>query len=134
MKDEDVKVGEKYNLKSDGVLLVVQVIWARRGLTQIKYLCRRMGGTKGREFYCRARRLRSLDGTEPGNIYAVGRKNMELKYSLTFKRGEETVATIVGYPVSPGSVTVEDATSKIIEAEHYLEKMTGLRVHINQVA
>lgn len=54
----------------------------------------------------------------------------EMQFDVVFKRGAETVATVHGHPMPFGGFRVGDVTDRIIETEQYLERLTGLRVHI----
>lgn len=53
-----------------------------------------------------------------------------LKFKLTFKRGTKTIAIIEGFERSIDGLVVGDVSTKIIETEQYLERLLGLRVHI----
>jgi len=58
---------------------------------------------------------------------------MELRYVIRFKSGPTTVAEVPGIRTVDGDrVTVQDL-QQIIPTEQLLEKLTGLRVHIEQV-
>lgn len=57
---------------------------------------------------------------------------MRLMFKLVFKRGQETVAEVQGHEIDSDNVTVADM-QRVIETEQFLEKLTGLRVHIEQV-
>lgn len=60
---------------------------------------------------------------------------MKIRFKLTFKSGPNVVATVDGVREVDGDiVTVQDVTEGVIAAEQLLEKLTGLRVHIEQVA
>lgn len=56
---------------------------------------------------------------------------MRVRYQMTFKSGPLTVARILGRSEGQlaSSITVDDVL-KVPEVETYLEKMLGLRVHI----
>jgi hypothetical protein len=54
-----------------------------------------------------------------------------VKFSITIKQGPETKAHVVGVERLERHVSVSDIR-KVIEVEQYLERLTGLRVHINQ--
>lgn len=54
-----------------------------------------------------------------------------MKFSITFKKGIKTVAHIVGVEISKDLLSMSDL-EKVIEVEQYLERLTGLRVHINE--
>lgn len=53
-----------------------------------------------------------------------------LKFKLTFKRGNEVVAVVEGRERPENALTVGDVGERLIETEQYLERLTGLRVHI----
>ena len=55
---------------------------------------------------------------------------MTLKFKLTFKLGPEIIATVEGRERPMDALNVGDITQRIIETEQYLERLTGLRVHI----
>lgn len=55
---------------------------------------------------------------------------MKLQFKVVAKRGAETVAEILGRDdVAAAGLTVEDVT----ETEQFLERLTGLRFHIEQI-
>lgn len=57
-----------------------------------------------------------------------------MKFNVTFKLGTKVVATIEGVrELSGAQLTIAEVTEKIHETEAFLEKLTGLRVHIEQV-
>ena len=57
----------------------------------------------------------------------------ELRFNITFKRGANTVAVIEGQrAIQLEDLTVADVTEEVLRAEQFLEKLTGLRVHIEQ--
>ena len=60
---------------------------------------------------------------------------MKLQFKMTFKQGTKTVAEVLGRPdvVDAGNLTIEEVVEKVVSTEHFLEKLTGLRVHIEQV-
>ena len=58
---------------------------------------------------------------------------MKLAFMITFKRSTRIVAEVEGYAKNLDALTVEDITSKVPETEQFLEKLTGLRVHIESV-
>jgi hypothetical protein len=60
---------------------------------------------------------------------------MKLQFKLTFKQGTKTVAEVIGLPdrISAGSLTVEDVTEGVVKTEQFVERLTGLRLHIEQV-
>lgn len=61
---------------------------------------------------------------------------MKLQFKLTFKSGTKTVGEIIGLAdrIDAGNLTVEEVTEKVIATEQFLERLTGLRCHIEQVA
>lgn len=59
---------------------------------------------------------------------------MKLQYKITFKRGTKTVAEVLGNEdIEAAKFTVDDVYRKVIATEQFLEQLTGLRVHIEQV-
>ncbi len=61
---------------------------------------------------------------------------MELQFKVTFKRGAKVVAEIPGMTLPPavaGALTIGELVEKVRETEAFLEKLTGLRTHIEQV-
>ena len=59
---------------------------------------------------------------------------MELRFVVTFKLGQNVVATIEGQrAVQLEDLTIDEVTVKTTETEVFLEKLTGLKVHIEQV-
>ena len=61
---------------------------------------------------------------------------MKLQYRLTFKQGTKTVAEVTGLAdrIDAASLTVEDVVERVTETEQFVEKLTGLRLHIEQVS
>lgn len=59
-----------------------------------------------------------------------------MQFQLTFKSGPKTIAIIKGRDegIDAAHLTVEEVTGKVIETEQFLEKLTGLRCHIEQVS
>ncbi len=56
-----------------------------------------------------------------------------MKFKLTFKYGPIEVAKVIGVREhSTDRLSLKDVTDGVIEAEQFLEKLTGLRVHIEQ--
>lgn len=53
-----------------------------------------------------------------------------LIFEITFKRGVDVVAHVVGLPKRESHLSL-DIAEKIILIEQTLEELTGLRVHIN---
>lgn len=61
---------------------------------------------------------------------------MKLKFKITVKNGPKIVAEFEGQreiDTSDGTITVADVHDKVLECEQHLEKLTGLRFHIEQV-
>jgi hypothetical protein len=57
---------------------------------------------------------------------------MKLAFRITFKKGPKVVAVVEGDGKDAGELTVAEVTDKVIETEQFLERLTGLRVHIEQ--
>ena len=56
---------------------------------------------------------------------------MDLQIKITFKQGPKMIAEIIGVRNVPGGfLTVEEVSEKVIETEQFLEKLLGLRAHI----
>ena len=81
-------------------------------------------------------------GTEFGkrrvlvNEYFEGGENrkMKLQFKLTFKRGAKTIAEVIGEEdIDAASMTVEDLVEGVQNAEHFIQRLTGLRLHIEQI-
>jgi hypothetical protein len=60
---------------------------------------------------------------------------MKMQFKLTFKQGTKTVAEVLGLAdkIDAGNLTVEEVTEKVTETEQLIERLTGLRLHIEQV-
>ena len=60
---------------------------------------------------------------------------MKLRFRITFKASTETVAVVEGREsgIDAADLTVADVHEGVINAEQFLERLTGLRVHIEQV-
>lgn len=58
---------------------------------------------------------------------------MQLKFKITFKRGLKIVAEVTGDAKDASDLTVGEVVERVIETEAFLEKLTGCRVHIEQV-
>ena len=57
-----------------------------------------------------------------------------MTFEVVFKSGNRTVATVEGQrEVEAQHMTVHELGVQVPEAEQFLEKLTGLRVHINVV-
>jgi hypothetical protein len=57
---------------------------------------------------------------------------MKLRFNVVFKRGARTVHEIEGIrEVDGDDITVGELGEKVIQTEQFLEKLTGLRCHIN---
>ena len=61
---------------------------------------------------------------------------MKLQFKITFKNGTKTVSEVLGREDVGAAerLTVGDVIEGVITAEQFLEKLTGLRVHIEQEA
>lgn len=58
---------------------------------------------------------------------------MKLAFKITFKKGMKTVAVVEGDAKEAADLTVGDVTELVLQTEQFLEKLTGHRVHIEQV-
>lgn len=59
---------------------------------------------------------------------------MKLKFKITFKRGTKTIAEVTGLDEVPvDRLTVGDMVERVTDTEQFLDKLTGLRCHIEQV-
>jgi hypothetical protein len=57
-----------------------------------------------------------------------------MKFNMIFKRGTTTVNTVVGVrECQMDQLTLDDVTRRFVEMEQFIEKITGLRCHIEQV-
>lgn len=66
--------------------------------------------------------------------FLKGDYSVEMKFSVTFKRGLETVAFVEGQKLlSSDDVRIDEVIDKVLSTEQFLEKLTGFRVHIEQV-
>lgn len=54
----------------------------------------------------------------------------QLRFIIRFKDGPKVVAEVRGRPQDYNKFQAGDITERIVETEHYLERLTGLRVHI----
>jgi hypothetical protein len=52
------------------------------------------------------------------------------RFTLTFKRGVKVVAEVQGADVDLSAFTLGE-TAGIIQTEQFIERITGLRLHIN---
>lgn len=59
---------------------------------------------------------------------------MKVQFEIVFKDRTKTVATIKGREDVARDLTVGDVVERVQETEAFLEKLTGLRVHINQIS
>lgn len=61
---------------------------------------------------------------------------MKLQFKVTFKSGTKTVGEVIGLQdrIDAGNLTVEDVVDNVIRTEQFLERLTGLWVHIDQVS
>ena len=60
---------------------------------------------------------------------------MKLQFKVVLKSGTKVVAEAIGLEnrIDGTSLTIEDVVEKVVETEQFLEKLTGLRVHIEQL-
>lgn len=59
---------------------------------------------------------------------------MKVQFKVTFKAGTKTVAEVLGREqTEAGTLTIEDVVTGVLNTEKFLERLTGLRVHIEQV-
>lgn len=60
---------------------------------------------------------------------------MKLQFKLTFKQGTKTVAEVIGREDCPNAanLTLEELHDGVVKTEQFVEKLTGLRLHIEQV-
>jgi|SRR5580765_621589 len=88
-------------------------------------------------------RVRLDHGAVPVQLVMVSRlipdgekeTDMKLQFRITFRSGSKVVAEVLGLEdkIDASRLSVEEVTAKVIETEQFLEKLTGLRVHIEQV-
>ena len=55
---------------------------------------------------------------------------MKVKFVIVVKRGNRTLTTVQGTHIEADAATLADV-AQIIPTEQYLERLTGLRFHIN---
>lgn len=55
----------------------------------------------------------------------------KIRFTVTVKSGAKTLAMVVGLDKEPDFISVADVGEKIIETEQLLERLTGLRFHID---
>lgn len=60
---------------------------------------------------------------------------MKMQFEIVFKNGPKTVTIVRGREegIETANLTVADVTEQVLATEQFIEKLTGLRVHINQV-
>lgn len=60
---------------------------------------------------------------------------MKVQFKVTVFQGTKKVTEFVGREggIDVGRLTIADVTERVIETEQFLEKLTGLRVHIEQI-
>ena len=59
---------------------------------------------------------------------------MELRFRLVFKSGTKVIATVEGQrDVRAGDLTVAEVVEQVQQTEQFIEKLTGYRLHIEQV-
>lgn len=61
---------------------------------------------------------------------------MKFQFKITFKQGTKTVAEIEGRKdvESLMQMSVGEVSEGVLATERFLEQLTGLRVHIEQIA
>lgn len=65
---------------------------------------------------------------------SVLQNKAQLRYTVTFKLGQREVAKVEGHhSIDAGNLTVAEVTEKVQQTEAFLEKLTGYRVHIEQI-
>ena len=55
-----------------------------------------------------------------------------MKFSITIRKMDETLTMVVGNEVNPKNITADDLDN-VSNTEVYLERLTGLRFHINLI-
>jgi hypothetical protein len=55
----------------------------------------------------------------------------KIRFDITVKSGAKTLAVVAGLDKDPESLTVDDIGERIIETEQFLERLTGLRFHLD---
>lgn len=60
---------------------------------------------------------------------------MKMKFTVTFKSGVTEVAKVEGleFDTKDSMLTIGEITDTVVVTEQFLEKLTHLRVHIEQV-
>lgn len=58
---------------------------------------------------------------------------MNFKFKIEFLRGAEVIASVTGIKVVDGEHLTVAEMQQVIPTEQFLEKLLGLRVHIEQV-
>lgn len=58
---------------------------------------------------------------------------MKLKFQVKFLKQNAVVGSVEGAERALDNFRVDDLGQRIIETEQFLERLTGLRVHIEQV-
>ena len=62
-----------------------------------------------------------------------GEDLVEFQFKITFKEGQQVQAVVTGRKDVAKNLTMGECAEGILQAEQFLEKLTGLRVHIEQV-
>ena len=80
-------------------------------------------------------RLSELEDQIRKSLRGEVKKEMKLQFKLTFKQGTKTVAEVTGLEnrIEAANLTIEDVTENVIKTEQFIERLTGLRLHIEQV-
>lgn len=55
----------------------------------------------------------------------------KIRFNITVKSGAKTLALVTGLDKDPRDITVADIGEAVIAAEQFLERLTGLRFHID---
>jgi hypothetical protein len=58
---------------------------------------------------------------------------MKIAFKVVFLKGPKVVAEIIGDAKGAEDLTVAEVTENVIATEQFLEKLTGHRVHIEQI-
>lgn len=55
-----------------------------------------------------------------------------MKFSITIRKMDKTLTMVVGNEVNPKNITADDLDN-VSNTEVYIERLTGLRFHINLI-
>lgn len=56
---------------------------------------------------------------------------MKIAFTVVLKKGDKTLASVEGRQMDGAHISLTDVSEKILECEAFIEKITGLRCHIN---